>query len=873
MSSKRLRSACAWACACAAVNVASQASAQSSGPASAGLLDEVVVTAQKRSENLQEVPVAISAYTSETRDLLGISTIQDLTNFTPGLSYSTSLDRASLRGIGRQTNNLASDPGIATYTDGFYNVSTRSAARSPLMVERIEVLRGPQGTLYGRNSIGGTINVISRRPTESWGGEVRVSYDNWSRRVAEATLSGPITDWLRFRIAGNYAKQTEGYFTNVSGGPDEGGVEDDHYAELQLDADVGDNVNVWLKVSVNGYDNSRRAGALVGDYDYGKIPSGYLAPAGAYGLVLSGSDFEQQGGNSTVNPALTHIRSFSTDVPTNNKLKDSPSVIAHVTWDLGGMDLKYVGGYTEYEYTLITDYDGTAVSAYIIPLAAGSTCVAPSCLPLRYRPSSIQYYIEDKEYFSHELNLSSNGDGALQWIAGLYMYDEKYKQPVYFPTENPALMTPSFSVAPGFVVTPGAAPNPTGWIYYIDTHLRTTSQAAFGQVDWSVTDAWKITTGLRYTRDEKSGSEYTRQLCYGLTSFYGCPDLAVNGANSPSSDATNILIYHNNPAGTTGVAVLNAATGVWSRGLHAEWSATTGTAGVAWTPSDDAMLFAKYSRGYKSGGFNSGAIVQFPTTEPETVDAVEMGWKQQIGGSFQINTSVFFYRYDGMQIPLSVNPQGGGPTQTQFFNMDVESKGLELETVWRPLDRLQVLFNYAYLDPVVKKSDKSCCFVDGADPLAVQPGATPVGPRVGTGANVSQGQELAGQRVPQSPRHKLALNINYTMNFDSGDLTASVSDTWKDETYFSVFNRWYSLAPSYNQIDLRLLWKPSTMPLTVTTFVRNLTDSLGYDGMGGVRQAQIPAGGAGVPVIPASIARNVSLTPPRTYGAQFQYKF
>ena len=112
-----------------------------------GLLEEVVVTAQKRSEDLQDVPIAISAYTSATRDLLGISSIQDLTNFTPGLSYSTSLDRASLRGIGRQTNNLASDPGLATYNDGFYNVSTRAAARSPLLVERIEVLSGPQGTL------------------------------------------------------------------------------------------------------------------------------------------------------------------------------------------------------------------------------------------------------------------------------------------------------------------------------------------------------------------------------------------------------------------------------------------------------------------------------------------------------------------------------------------------------------------------------------------------------------------------------------------------------------------------------------------------------------------------------------------------------
>jgi iron complex outermembrane receptor protein len=865
MNGKRLRIPCALLLAAASPTVWSQSTAS--------VLDEIVVTAQKRSESLQDVPVAVSAFTSETRDLLGISTIQDLTNFTPGLSYSTSLDRASLRGIGRQTNNLASDPGVATYTDGFYNVSTRSAARSPLLVERIEILRGPQGTLYGRNSIGGTINVISKRPTEDWTGEVRLSYDNWDRKVFEGTFSGPITDWLRFRLAGNITKQTEGYFTNVSGGPDEGGVEDDHYVEAQLAADFGDSVSAWLKASVNGYDNSRRAAALVGDYDYGKIPAGYLAPAGAYGLVLSGSDFEQQGGNSTTNPALNDIRSFSTDVPTRNKLDNSPAFVAHLNWNLGGADLKYIGGYTSYEYTLTTDYDGTAVRAYTIPLAAGSTCTPPGCLPLRYRPSSIQYYIEDKEYFSNELNLSSNGDGALQWIVGLYRYDEKYKQPVYFPTENAALLTPTFSVAPGFVVTPGAAPNPTGWIYYIDTHLRTKSQAAFGQIDWAITDAWKLTAGLRYTQDEKSGSEHTRQLCYGLTSFYGCPDLAINGTDSPSSDATNILIYHNNPPGTTGEAVRDAATGIWSRGLSHKWSATTGTAGIAWTPSADTLAFAKYSRGYKAGGFNSGAIVQLPLTEAESVDAFEMGWKQQLGGQFQINTSLFYYLYDGMQIPLSVNPPGGGPTQTQFFNMDVTSKGAELETIWRPIDALQVLFNYAYLDPIIKKSDKSCCFVDGTDVLGTQPDATPVGPVVGTGANQSRGQELAGQRVPQSPANKVALSINYTFNFEAGNLIASVSDTWKDHTYFSVFNRWYSLAPSYHQVDMRITWQSANDHLTVVAFGRNVLDDLGYDGTAGLRQAQIPSGGTGVPTIPASIAQSVSLTPPRTYGIELRYKF
>jgi len=842
---------------------------------SASTLEEIVVTAQKRSENLQEVPVAVSAYTSETRDLIGISSIQDLTNFTPGLSYSTTLDRASLRGIGRNTNNLATDPGIATYTDGFYNVSTRSAARSPLLIDRIEILRGPQGTLYGRNSIGGTINVISKRPTDDWSGEVRLGYDNWSRTNLEGTVSGPVTDWLKFRLAGTYTKQTEGYFKNVTGGPDEGGVEDDQYVEAQFSIDFGSDVNLWLKASLAQYDNHRRAAALVGDYDYARNPPSYLVVAGAYGLVLGGSNAVQQGGyTGTTNPVLNDIRSFATDTPTNNKLDDNYTVLAELNWDMGPANLKYMGGFSSYLYTLISDYDGTAVTQYTIPLLPASTCAPPTCGPVTYFPAAIQYYIEDKQYFSHELNLSSTGDGAFQWIVGLYYYDEQYKQPVYFPSLNSALATPSVTLHPGFAQTPGAVPNPTTWLYYIDTHLNTTSKAGFGQIDWAISDAWKMTVGLRYTEDTKSGAEYTRQICYGLTPFFGCGDLALLGTNARASDVTDYLVSHTNPPGTTGLPTLDATTGIWSRGLDAKWSATTGTAGIAWTPALDSLLFFKYSRGYKSGGLNTGTIVSLPLTESETVDAFEFGWKQQLGGRFQINGSLFYYLYDGMQIPLSVNPIAGPPV-TQYFNMDVETKGVEVETIWQATDHFQVLFNYAYLDPIVKKGDTSCCFTDNTDPLALQPEANPSGP---PSSPTSQGQELADQRVPQSPRHKAALNLNYTFELGDSRLIVSVSDAWKDKTYFSIFNRYYNLAPSYHQVDARITWKLLDDKLDLVAFGRNLLDDLGYDGTVGARQTQLPlgpasVGGANVPVIPAAIAQSVSLTPPRTYGVELRYKF
>src|SRR5919106_1435422 len=173
---------------------AGAAVAQESKAPETMVLEEIVVTAEKRQANLQEVPVAISAFTSETRDLLGISNIQDLTDFTPGLSYASTLDRMSLRGVGRLTNNYGSDPGIATYSDGFYTASNVEAGKRPIHTERIEVLRGPQGTLYGRNSIGGALNVISKRPTDTWQGEVRAVAGNYDTQIFDGALDG----WFKY---------------------------------------------------------------------------------------------------------------------------------------------------------------------------------------------------------------------------------------------------------------------------------------------------------------------------------------------------------------------------------------------------------------------------------------------------------------------------------------------------------------------------------------------------------------------------------------------------------------------------------------------------------------------------------------------------
>src|SRR5215831_9639904 len=170
-------------------------------------IETVVVTAEKRVENLQTVPVAVTAFTAGQRDKIGIQTIQDMANFTPGMTYSTATDRVTLRGISRQTNVLSADSGVANYSDGIYQSFAVEAGRSTLDLDRVEIVRGPQSTLYGRNSIGGAINQITPRPTDEFYAEMRASYENYDHSVLEGAVSGPINDNWKFRVYGDWEYQ------------------------------------------------------------------------------------------------------------------------------------------------------------------------------------------------------------------------------------------------------------------------------------------------------------------------------------------------------------------------------------------------------------------------------------------------------------------------------------------------------------------------------------------------------------------------------------------------------------------------------------------------------------------------------------------
>jgi iron complex outermembrane recepter protein len=794
---------------------AGAAVAQESKAPETMVLEEIVVTAEKRQANLQDVPVAISAFTSETRDLLGITTIQDLTDFTPGLSYASTLDRMSLRGVGRLTNNYGSDPGIATYSDGFYTASNVEAAKRPIHTDRIEVLRGPQGTLYGRNSIGGALNVVSKRPTDAFQAEMRATAGNYDTQIYEGSVSGPITEWLRYRVAGNVGGQGEGFFKDVNSSETEGGKNDDMYVDAQLGFNIGESMDGWVKYAKSEWDQARRVDRRITPYD--------IAPTffGAPGATTAGLFPNVTFGFTGENPALTDDRAYDTDTPFRTKLDGVDIFTLETVNHFSGVDLKYVGGYQGYTYQQVSDFDGVDREPFVRTVGTQSITIFPTVEA---------FYMEDKEYYSNEINLISTSEGSFQWIFGLYQYHEQVNQnqgiraPLQPELDNPRATAPS--AANGFNPPPGP-PHVDRNLQIAGALLEADAHAVFGQIDYQLSETWKTTIGARYTEDKKEADEFRQRVV-----FLGNPALPFAFYSSGES-------AH----------------------LEGEWHAATGTAGLEWQPGEGTLAYGKYTRGYKSGGFNAGAMAPGRTgyTEPEFINAYEVGLKETFAQRLTTNLAVFMYDYKDAQYPSTVRDPVTGLLESRFFNLEkATSMGAELETVWAVTDALVVRFNYSYLDTEIKDPR---CFIDGADTGitgTLQPDARPCATPV---LGQQTGQLLDGGSLPSAPENKVAFNANYTFFTGLGNLTLGATWTYKDEAYYSVFSREHYLAPSYDATDFRALWNGSDNRYTIIAFVNNAFDDVGYEAAGASSSAW------------GTQSRTLSLTAPRTYGIEVQFRF
>jgi iron complex outermembrane receptor protein len=895
-----------------AVDAHAQARAGAAAAAT-NTIEELVVTAEKREQNLQDVPVAVSAFTANKREIVGINSIQDMTNFTPGLSYNSSTDRISLRGVGRLTNVLTADSSVANYNDGIYETFAVQAGRSTLFLDRVEILRGPQGTLYGRNAIGGAINEVSKLPTEDWFAEIRGSYANYDHATVEGAVSGPfIIPGMQFRLAGDWDRQTKGWVKNViPGEPDLGGVINEWFIEGQLQGKFfDDKLDFWAKYGMGVWHNGTGGPGAQADYwTNGPYPNYEFASAGiqinpgyacnplsgatnvvnASPLGCTNPSFDPNGLSKKAARTVARLNGYTVTLPLYN------TEAIHLTWHAKDFDIRYLTGGVNYHYQLdgeTSGAGGTVANSADAPVLAFNLATG-----LRVLPQETFRYREFNRFWSHEINIVSTWDSPLQYVIGGYYFKQHVRQPVNTELVMQPQWNGPFAFPTAFCAATGGVCAPESGFHRYDNQpqSQSTSYAGFGQIDWKMTPEWKLTAGLRYSHDQKSGSEAVRILCWGTPTCGIGPAELYGPAGPQATDITAFAVFNPPPGtplppGITTPVTTSPTTGLASRSYDASWEATTGTFGVEWQPDTGTNAYAKYSRGYRSGGFYVGIftfLAPNALAAKETVDSYEIGLKKDFGPKLQTNLAAYYYSYTNLQVPIGVISTSG-MASTNFYNVPKSvSEGIEAEVTWLPpIDNLQILVSYSYNHTRIDSGTAQ----DLVDPSAIQPGAQPIGPAKACAAAVpgdapcdpwtgliQRTQSLAGQRLPNAPENKLAINANYTLpEVQGGSLVASVSYIYRDVQYGTLFTRSYNKSPDWDQWDARLTWTSKDSRDRVIAFAKNITNSLGFDaGALGARYAGsiINPATLATTLVNQGIFKSYSITPPRTFGIEVQHKF
>ena len=759
----------------------------------AGMLEEVVVTAQKRAEDLQDTAIAITAISGSTMDDLNISNSEDYEAIVPSLSVRTSPNRLFLRGIGRVTNSLGTEPGVAVYLDQIYTSEITVLGRAnSLTTQQVDVLRGPQGTLFGRNATGGAVSVTSKRPTEEFEHELRATAGNYSEFNWGASSSGPITEDLGYRVYG-YGDSHDGYVKN-RGGKDI--FDEDHKGfGAQLSWDATDNLNIWLSWATDRTD----------DLSSGVNFGGYLITP--YQPTLKTQDgflFSEQYQWDRENPTVRDRYKVDQNDELRTKNYNNNKYITHVSWDLDDVTVKYIGGYFEGDYS-----------------AKNGDLGATSNPDVRVVESAAQ----NSESYSHELQLISATDGPLQWVTGIYYYHAETQQPYTISSleadylQNTVPESDLFNQA---AIQPNrnpAAPEQ----YWQNGDLDVDSYAVYADGNYSFNEQWKLTLGIRYSYDEKEGNEAQ----YVVADPYAAPGADVL---PPIWSALGF------PDNCCGLLITDPE--VANRKVDDDWNNVSGRAVIDYMYSDEQMVYASISSGYKAGGFRLGSLQENPSFDPEEVISYEIGYKGTYADALRVNAAAYFYDYQDMQVLVDSLNDVNLPVP-EIVNADkAEVKGFEVEATWLATDALTLMANYSYIDG---EYTNFCCSVDTiGDPDGGE-------------------QDLSGNPLTQAPKNKIFTNASYSWNTASmGEFVLSGSYSWVDSRQYDVFNTNATQADSYFRVDASLSWFSPSQDIRVIMAGKNLTEEETWVSLTRLNQFGAISGYANEPM---------------TYSLEVQYTF
>ena len=642
-------------------------------------LEEVVVTAQKRTQSMQDVPVAVSAIGGSEIEALGWENPTDIAAQVPNMQMSAPFGDVqplfAIRGISMVDYTPSQSSPIGVYVDETYIGASFLHGMAMFDLERIEVLRGPQGTLYGKNTTGGAINLISRTPdldaeTSGW---LTVGAGDYGLVTANGAVEGSLVDGtLAGRLAAKYK-------------------EDDGVWENNLGDDMAQTKNYALRGTLNWQPYEDLNVVLKGSY--GDSDPRSMVPR-AEGTNPGGLNIA--GNPETLNP---DYHEGSTD--REGKAETDMSLVnLTVNYDMENYSLVSVSSWYDGNYSQASDTDGTSDPLLYINWSA------------------------DTDAISQDLRLVSNYDGPINFIAGVYYGDEDMDTNIlhedFFGAPVPNAVLPG--QAPGVLLSNGTF----GQISRL-LDVEKESWAVYTDITIELSARLGLNIGLRYTDDETTRDHlnYSRINGGPLVIPGAITGLPVDIVTDPRTEGSYL------PGNTTGIDLPlvppTAGIPVWTHGdltteSVAEMSESeqefTGTIALDYAVTDDMMTYLRYSRGYRAGAFNSGLVYQDEGknayVDPEYVDAYELGVKSEfLQGMMRLNAAAFYYDYQDQQF---VNQVGISAQLENAGGVDIY--GLELEVLALPMDGLTVQAGLGLIDAEYNELELSGLDLEGNEPVS-----------------------------------------------------------------------------------------------------------------------------------------------------------
>ena len=748
-------------------------------PCSVGALEleEIVVTAEKRAQNLQDVSASVTALDETAIINAGILDISRLEYVTPGVTYGHIGTDSKIAIRGANSNNTYRDNSsiAGAFIDGVYQTRAAQQRLGYFDVERMEILKGPQGTLYGRNTFAGAVNMYTNRPsTEAVDVGVDVTASSFNKRRTEAFVNAPISDTLAFRLAGVTAS-SDGHIKNIGMGGNMGAL-DKEGARLSAYWAPSDDVEVIAR-----YTTLKDGGTSEGVW----AAEGLCVPVNSSGVTdMMGTEIDctnPKEGSLGIDSAfdrpfvVNYAWDSFRDVTSDNMTVD-------VTWSGESVAVRSITSYTDFE------------SAY----TKGS---------MNGRPGAQGYFDELTESYTQEIQIMSTDNETLEWTLGAYYSDDAIVVGSGdFDTLSYDDHTIKGTDAAGNEITtyhPTALIDPFGGGDFDDgakyQHIDTITEGLFGQVEWSVMDNVRLIGGIRNNKETKRSEVHKGNSVFDNTDV----PFGYGFVGRPLDD----YVFPAEPDCQTKVT----------------YDKVTWRAGVEWDMDEDKMFYGNSSNGFLSGGLNSNCT----DFDQQDSEAIEIGFKTRwADNKVQINGALYRNEYTNLTAQELIFVPGEGTAVGSWSTItlnggDISVNGAEIELIWLASEALTITANASVMDAEFGKFGVK-------NPFQLYDGVKAKETVDADGNPLKGFVRLDGTTPGWSPDTTMGMTVAYDHDMGSSGVLTTYLQFYYSDSYNTDDVSLYStqVQDSYTKTDLRLTWTSADEHFSVSGFVENIEDEV-----------------------------------------------